>query len=104
MKNMEQRVAKMERQLNGIEKEMGALARLSEALENESITPVDEIWQCTKCGSRLGIYDKLEDVLRIRYRDLYAYFTVGVGGRVKIVCRSCSEINELTYTDDKNTV
>lgn len=104
MKNADQRLAKLERQMNGIEKEIEGLARLSEALENESITPVDEIWQCNKCGARLGIYDKIQDVLRIRYRDLYAYFTVGVGGRVKLVCRSCSEINELTYTDDKNTV
>lgn len=91
------RLSKIERHLSGIEEELTQLTSLQSEMENKKIVPTDRIWQCEKCGSRLGIYDIKKDELRVRYRDFFAYWKAGSNGYLKLVCRSCSHINILNY-------
>lgn len=65
------------------------------------VAQVDEVWQCVKCGQRLGFYDPSNDLLRIRHKDLTVYVEVGVGGVVSVPCRACSELN--TVRDDRGS-
>lgn len=51
----------------------------------------DQLWCCPACGHRLGVYNKADDVLRMRYKDFFVYFHAGKGGYVEVVCRSCGE-------------
>ena len=57
----------------------------------------DAAWKCKKCRSLLGFYDVSSDVMRIRYKDHVAFFRLGPGGFVQVICRGCGEINTETY-------
>ena len=59
----------------------------------------DAPWRCCKCNSLIAFYDRNEDVLRVRYKDLYMWVGVGVGGFVQIVCRNCGQSNRQDYVD-----
>ena len=61
----------------------------------------DEVWACSRCGARLALYDPEADLLRIRHKDFTAHVRTGSGGLVRILCRSCSEINEITHVDQR---
>ena len=98
-KQINERLKKIEQNLAGVERELGQLASIKVEFPDSSVVPCDRIWNCSKCGSRLGIYDMKEDELRVRYRDFYAYWRAGKNGYLKIVCRSCSHINILNYTE-----
>ena len=108
----EERIGKLERHLAMQEHELQTLAALvSIAINNNSepdeqddskrgnVNP-DHIWSCKKCGSRLGFYDPNEDMLRVRYKDFVAYIRLGEGGMFKVLCRSCSEMNEVNWINE----
>lgn len=57
----------------------------------------DQVWACMKCRSRLGLYDPEADVIRIRYKDHQIYSRVGVGGFIRVICKSCGEVNLMDY-------
>ena len=97
---LEQRLQKIERQVRGVEQELEIINVNAPSKCETGFT--DSVWPCKKCGFRLGIYDKKNDVLRVRYKDFYAWWKVGEGGNLKIICRGCSEINNVSYTDDKS--
>lgn len=96
------RLKKIERHLTGVDQEISQLTSLQLEFENTKVVPSDRIWNCTKCGNRLGIYDVARDELRVRYRDFFAYWKAGQGGYLKLICRSCSHINELLYEEKPN--
>lgn len=104
-KTPDSRVIKLEKKIQILEKEVEELFKSQSIIENdlqnesEKCKPRDAIWGCKKCGSRLGIYDPDTDELRIRYKDLFVYVQAGEGGYVKIVCRSCSFLNKVSYSD-----
>jgi hypothetical protein len=95
--NIDNRIGKIEKHLSNVEKEILQLTSLQNDFIKNKVVLTDKIWNCSKCGSRLGIYDLKKDELRVRYRDLLLYLNVGVGGYLKLVCKSCSHINELNY-------
>jgi hypothetical protein len=69
---------------------------------DESNRPTrDEVWACSRCAARLALYDPEADLLRVRYKDFTAHFRTGAGGLVRIVCRACSEINEIQHVDER---
>lgn len=117
------RFGAVERHINAVGKELETLAGQTAFLlrqegvsvkevgggigedEGAPVTQVDETWQCVKCGGRLGYYDPNEDVLRIRHKDLVFWVHLGVGGNFSIVCRSCGELNSVSWSppaDDVN--
>jgi len=98
------RLQNVETSMKKIEKELKNTTGLNSFIENKHITRQDKIWGCEKCGSRLGIYDKEKDELRVRYRDFFAWWKPGIDGYLKIVCRGCSHINEVRYTDNGDNI
>ena len=106
-------IEKLERQIKAMEEEFAAVIQMvvgsqqntdnNQELDTTHTVHVnDVIWNCEKCSFRLGIYDTEGDELRIRYKDFYAYWTAGVGGKLKIICRSCSHVNVVRYTEENN--
>ena len=94
---LEQRIQKIERQVRGLEQDVSSIG--INLPKNDGIGFEDDVWCCRKCGFRLGIYDKKNDELRVRYKDFYAWWKVGEGGKLQIICRGCSEINSISYTN-----
>jgi hypothetical protein len=97
---LDQRIQRIERQVSGLEQDLLTIAGGVPKSDREN-TFTDTVWSCTKCGFRLGVYDTKEDTLRVRYKDFYAWWKAGVGGELKIICRGCSEINNLSYTESE---
>lgn len=100
----EDRLTRLERQLRGIEQEVGSIASIVASNQPENKTDdgkgavnPDYIWACRKCGARLGFYDPEEDMLRIRYKDFVVFMHIGAGGYVQVLCRSCSEMNQASW-------
>ena len=58
----------------------------------------DEIWACSNCSARLGLYNREKDEMRVRYKDFLVYVKPGVGGSLRVPCRRCGEENLLTDT------
>lgn len=81
---------------------VAALAR-GESLEGIPKADVmrDALWCCPACGHRLGVYNSQEDVLRIRYKDLFVWVHAGTGGFIEVVCRSCGERVRAADTETK---
>ena len=100
MSKLELRIQRLERQVNGLESDITKSAIQLEKKE-EPLGFKDSIWACRKCGFRLGIYDSSKDTLRVRYKDFYAWWKPGKGGALKLICRGCSEINDVNYIDEK---
>jgi len=102
---MGDRIEKLERQVKGMEHELSQLVDIyqNRIEKPDSMSPLDQIWSCKKCGFRLGIYDPVTDELRIRYRDFFSWVKAGKGGYIKIVCRGCSELNEVRYTPERTS-
>ena len=108
MATVEDRVSRMERQVRGMDQEMQSLAGVVAASTPASVSAEpdeftgaatsDQIWSCRKCSARLGFYDPSTEELRMRYKDFVVYATIGVGGSVRVLCRSCSEINKADWT------
>ena len=102
------RMRKLERQVAQQEHEIHTLASLVAIATNATdVDPVDnatkhvdQIWSCKKCSSRLGFYDPEEDLLRVRYKDFVAWIRLGQQGVLKLLCRSCSEINTVDYVPE----
>ena len=101
----EDRVARLERQIRGIEQEVFSIASIVATNQDKTegsdesrgaVNP-DYIWACRKCGARLGFYDPEDDMLRIRYKDFVTYIHIGAGGFVQVLCRSCSEMNQASW-------
>jgi len=94
---LENKIKDLERAFDNIEQDIADISRVKNQ-NNKSINlPVEKIWKCSKCGLRLGIYDPEKDLLRVRYKDFYAYFKAGINGYTRVICRSCSHINEVNY-------
>jgi len=100
--DLDKKIQKIERHIKALEDEVNQLSSVKETFETTLIKPIDKLWNCVKCGSRLGIYDIKTDELRVRYRDFYAWWKAGIGGYLKIVCRSCSHLNEIKYEEGKS--
>tara|TARA_Y100000593_G_C4298024_1_gene331744 strand:+ start:1271 stop:1612 length:342 start_codon:yes stop_codon:yes gene_type:complete len=94
------RLQNLESSMKLLEEEVKKISQIDSFIETKHITRQDEVWGCEKCGSRLGIYDRENDELRIRYRDFFAWWKPGIDGRLKIVCRGCSHINVVRYTNE----
>jgi len=58
----------------------------------------DEVWACSNCAARLGLYNKEREEMRVRYKDFLVYVRPGVGGTIRVPCRRCGEENVLHDT------
>lgn len=105
-RDLDRRLSAIERHLRGLDDDLTVLSsavRLGEQIANADEPeqePVaesfaDRVWSCERCPGRLGIYDPVDDLLRIRWRDLLVQVHTGAGGFVRVVCRSCGHINEI---------
>lgn len=88
--------ANIAQSLGAIERSM---AESGEAPEEEPSVR-DDVWACRRCGARLGIYDRADDTLRIRYKDHSVYVKPGIGGSTMVPCRRCAFQNKLEDTRD----
>lgn len=93
--------------INGLEEDLGATSKITAAImgslniglgqdpseEDIPKAPVDTIWPCQKCGTKLGFYDQQKDVLRVRYKDFSMWVHAGSGGWIRQACRNCGELN-----------
>jgi len=101
--SVDDRLAKIERQMRGMDEEINTISsmvsapQLEETPSHRGAANPDQIWSCKKCSSRLGFYDPVTDLLRIRYKDFVTYIHIGRGGFVQVLCRSCSEMNTAEY-------
>lgn len=105
-RDLDRRLATIERHLRGLDDDLAVISsavRLGERMgDDEPDDPsanveaiADRVWSCERCPSRLGIYDPVDDLLRIRWRDLLVHVHTGPSGFVRVVCRSCGHINEI---------
>ncbi len=81
-------------------------ARLQEGppdIESVQVPVEDKIWQCQKCGARLGFYDPVNEVMRLRYKEHVVYTHAGLGGWVRTPCRQCGELNVVEYVPAVST-
>lgn len=108
MASVDDRLVKLERHLRGMDQELNTLSAIAASTQTQEEEQSDEssgnanpdhIWVCRKCGARLGFYDPVEDMLRVRYKDFVTYIHIGAGGFVKVLCRSCSEMNKATWEE-----
>jgi hypothetical protein len=75
-----------------------ALVRLARGEKLDELPPVPSVdrgimWACTGCGQRLGTYSADDDVLRIKYKDLFIWNHPGAGGWLEMVCWRCGTMN-----------
>lgn len=107
MAALSQQVQSMEEELGRAQVTVSALAaRTGAPVESEDsdddlspeVVVKDTVWRCLKCGPKLGLYDTDTDVVRVRYKDHTVYSHLGVGGWIRVICRSCGQINTLDYT------
>ena len=96
---LEDKLKDLEKCFDGLEQDIAGILKTRSQKVSATILPVEQIWKCCKCGLRLGVYDPQVDLLRVRYKDFYAYFKAGEGGFTKVICRSCSHINQVNYID-----
>lgn len=82
--------------LNGLMGHLGLRAEQS-GEDPAKPTPVDTIWCCKKCGTRLGMYDEAQDVLRMRYKEFIVHAHAGIGGWIRVICKGCAEMNVIEY-------
>lgn len=109
---VKQGLAPFDARLNAIEEEGERTVKVVDAMlghlglraeqqgdEGESVrVPThDTIWGCKKCGTRLGMYDPQQDVMRLRYKEMIVHIHNGIGGWIRVVCKSCAEFNVLEY-------
>lgn len=90
----------LQNQINDLKKEISDLKKINCNFSTQNIDHEDKIQKCIKCGARLGIYDEKTNELRIRYRDFFAWWKGSKDSYLKIVCRSCSYLNEIRYNKD----
>ena len=111
-RDLDRRLATIERHLRGLGEDLavvaGAALAGASALPDDSEQEIandriaDVVWLCERCSSRLAIYDPIDDLLRIRHRDLIVHVHTGAGGWVRSICRSCGHINEI-HDEPKTT-
>jgi len=53
-------------------------------------------WLCKNCNAVLGFTDTQKKVLRIKYKDLFCYFS---GGSCTLICRQCGTPNTVGQVD-----
>lgn len=100
----EDRVSKLEATVSDIEVHVLSLQRALMLGGTPSGEPKmqsqmrDDVWCCENCGARLGVYNRMKDELRVRYKDFCVYIKPGVGGRTMVPCRRCGEQNVLQDT------
>ena len=86
--------------VNGLLGHLGLRAeqQAGDPAEETKAPLVDTIWCCKKCGTRLGMYDGTDDVMRLRHKEFIAHTHIGIGGWVRVVCKGCAELNVVEYT------
>jgi len=112
MQLLEERVAYLQRSVSDIsenlmeyERAIQALAAMMDSLQesgqssSDKIGGQDRVWNCEKCGARLGVYDPDSEQLRIKYKDFSLYSVPGKGGSLTVPCRRCAHLN--TLEDDR---
>ena len=116
--SIEQRLQALEEKISYIEKNqseiigaindhdssISGLARMIDLLQensssSERMVGTDRVWNCEKCGARLGVYDADSEQLRIKYKDFSLYSVPGKGGSLTVPCRRCAHLN--TLEDDR---
>ncbi len=98
---MERVVAEQEQAIHMIFATVQAMRRGdAEQTPQQDRAPMrDEIWSCSNCSARLGLYNKEREEMRVRYKDFLVYVKPGVGGVLRVPCRRCGEENILNSTD-----
>ena len=96
-------VSEMDAQMHQLHAMVQLLSQRGEEMQTEQAnsrgTPMrDDVWVCSNCSARLGIYNQEREELRVRYKDFVAYVKPGVGGRIMVPCRRCGEQNTLDDT------
>lgn len=92
------RLEGLERDQESTGKLVGVLVGRQRPVPEGAQVQVDEIWNCRKCGARLGFYDPKADILRVRYKEHLLHTRLGPDGWVRVMCRGCGEDNQLDYT------
>ncbi len=75
MPQIEERLDVLEKSIVELDNTLGALIQAIPALEksDDAAKPrrssIDQLWECSGCGARLGIYNKKSNELRVRYKD-----------------------------------
>ena len=110
---LEERIAYLQRSVSDVESVLSdfdkAIASVVMAIEampdpnsnnpQDTLVSSDRVWNCDKCGARLGVYDPDSEQLRIKYKDFSLYSVAGTGGRITVPCRRCAHLN--TLEDDR---
>ena len=109
---LEERIAYLQRSVSETDAVLSdfdkALTNISSAVESlsepggtnaERMGTSDRVWNCEKCGARLGVYDPDSEQLRIKYKDFSLYSIPGKGGSLTVPCRRCAHLN--TLEDDR---
>lgn len=89
---MNSRILKLEKQMALIETEIREI--YCSERKDDRLEPIDKLWLCKKCGSRIGILDEENKDVRIRYKDFVLYWTPAKNSVLTVVCRSCSYQNK----------
>lgn len=88
-RTVEQRLAEVEQ----------ALAELVLRGNDPPDSPSHSSWTCSGCQSLLGWFDPSDGIMRRKVGADVTYFTLGVGGKVTVVCARCAAVNVVTYDD-----
>lgn len=103
-RDLDRRLGAIERHLRGLDDDLTVLAGAVRAGSPTGDDPepeidpsriADVVWACERCSSRLALYDPIDDLLRVRHRDLLVQIKTGPGGWVRVICRGCGHINEI---------
>ena len=109
--SLEERIAYIQKNIADITEALSdyerAILALNAAVEGlidnpstgERAVGSDKVWNCEKCGARLGVYDPDSEQLRIKYKDFSLYSVPGKGGSLTVPCRRCAHLN--TLEDDR---
>lgn len=84
--------------VGAIEGAVGMLARGEPVPDLPPVqTHFEHFWACRVCGRRIGVIDRAEDVLYVKYKDLYLRFHVGLNGWIETQCLYCGATNRADY-------
>ena len=100
--NIEARLINLETNYISLVKEVKDLLNVEMFLKNNSFGEKDRLWVCEKCKFKLAVVDVEKKEVRVRHKDFFIWNKIGKNGKVKIICRGCSFLNELTENDINN--
>lgn len=104
---LEGAVATLQRNVQSVSRDLRTVvdAINSGALSEPAAEESPEIlWvRCGACHSKMAVYDQDSEEIRLKFKDQYAAFKGGTGGRLRLVCRACGNLNEYDQMDDADT-